>query len=81
MYGPITGATAAAGPPNMPSDTEKTRFRSFAERYMVERAKTFPAGMTDSEELECAYRVLQIAERVYKNIEDKAEHLNMNVVP
>lgn len=53
------GATGAAGPPPPTS-----RFRSFAERYVIERAGTFTTG----NELEGAWQALQDAKKIYNMI-------------
>ncbi len=48
----------------MPASLEVTRFRSFAERYVVERASTFPVG----QEREASWQAILDAKHIYKRI-------------
>jgi hypothetical protein len=58
---------------------DKQRFRSFVERYLIERASTFQPG----KEREDAWLCVQDAKTIYANIEATAdvEADMMNVVP
>lgn len=51
-------------PNNMAYDTEKTRFRSFAERYVIARASHWKPGEEDTD----AWAAIQDAKRVYHQI-------------
>ena len=55
------------------NDTEKTRFRSFAERYVIERASSFKE---DTEQNDAWKAILQ-AKTVYKMIHGIANTLTM----
>src|ERR1035437_10848196 len=50
------------------ADMDVTRFRSFAERYVIERASTFK-GETDMED---AWNAVERAKTIYKHIENVA---------
>src|ERR1035437_7663708 len=50
------------------ADMDVTRFRSFAERYVIERASTFK-GET---EMEDAWNAVERAKTIYKHIENVA---------
>ena len=56
------------------NDTEKTRFRSFAERYVIERASSFKE---DTEQNDAWKAILQ-AKTVYKMIHGIANTLTMD---
>jgi len=47
------------------SEQERTRFRSFAERYLIERAKTFHT----EEELEDGWKAIEDAKKLYVMVE------------
>ena len=70
-YGPPANGTV--GPPTV-NDTEKTRFRSFAERYVIERASSFKE---DTEQNDAWKAILQ-AKTVYKMIHGIANTLTMD---
>jgi len=52
----------------MPIGQENTRFRSFAERYIIERASSFETGKEDAG----IWKALQDAKRAYSMIERSA---------
>ena len=56
------------------ADQEQTRFRSFAERYVIERASGFKSD-TD------AWTAVQDAMRVYKMIEQQSAHVSPRLDP
>ena len=56
------------------ADQEQTRFRSFAERYVIERASGFKSD-TD------AWTAVQDAMRVYKMIEQQSTHVSRQPSP
>lgn len=49
---------------------DETRFRSFAERYVIERASTFRVGGVD--EMEDAWNAVARAKTIYNHIREKA---------
>ena len=53
----------------MSNENEETRFRSFAERYVVARAQYF---RTDIDEMEDAWITVDRAKKIYKHIHAKA---------
>lgn len=57
----------------MALDNEKTRFRSFAERYLIERASTFTLG----KEKEDAFMVIEDAKTMYAMVETASRRLTM----
>jgi hypothetical protein len=63
----------------MASQMEKDRFRSFAERYVIERASTLPNE--DHEGLNLAWQAVQQATRIYQLIATKAENLHVPEAP
>lgn len=54
----------------MSDQLDETRFRSFAERYVIERASTFRVGGND--ELEDAWNAVARAKTIYNHIREKA---------
>ena len=56
------------------ADQEQTRFRSFAERYVIERASGFKS---DND----AWTAVQDAMRVYKMIEQQSAHVSRQLDP
>ena len=62
-----------SGPTNpSPSSVEQTRFRSFAERYLLTRAPHWPVG----KETEMAWEATLDAKRFYRMIEAQGKNLN-----
>jgi hypothetical protein len=55
------------------SEQEKARFRSFAERYVIERAQGFPVG----HELEHAWAAIEDAKKMYGMIEQASSLLSV----
>lgn len=67
---------AASQPGGAPPNPGIDRFRSFAERYVVERAR----GFTNGKELEEAWRATQDAKKIYNMIEE-ASRPTYRIVP
>ena len=56
------------------ADQEQTRFRSFAERYVIERASGFKSDID-------AWTAVRDAMRVYKMIEQQSTHVSRQPSP
>jgi hypothetical protein len=68
-----TGVNAASGTwVRETSATDQTRFRSFAERYLLTRAPHWPVG----KETELAWEATLDAKRLYRMIEQQGKNLN-----
>lgn len=72
LYGRVESTKAKVK--MMASEQEKTRFRSFAERYIIERCSTYAHGQAG---LETAHSDVQEAKRVYTLIAGVAEHIDV----